>query len=254
MKYTVHELAKMSGVSVRTLHYYDGIGLLKPSEVAINGYRYYSRKEIVQLQQILFYKELNFSLDEIKEIIFSPSFDRIIAFKDQEKLLILKKKRLEKIISTIRKEIQNWEGGETMTQKTHNIFDSLDDQELKKYAEEAKQRWGHTDAYKQSVERTKHWSKKDYIKIQKEQTDITKNLAELMKKRMSLKSPEVQKVIERHYNYINQFYDCSLEFYKNLGEMYVADPRFTAYYDKFAPGLAAFMRDAIGYYCKVGTK
>lgn len=254
MKYTVHKLANLSGVSVRALHYYDEIGLLHPAEVADNGYRYYSQEEILQLQQILFYRELDFSLEEIKEILLSPSFDRVTAFKDQEKLLQLKKKRLEKIITTIRKEIQQLEGGGIVTQKTDNIFDSLDDKKLKEYAQEAKKRWGHTDAYKQSAERTKQWTKEDYKRVEKEQTAITQDIAELMKEWVSVESSDVQLVVERHYQYINQFYDCSVTFYKNLGEMYVADPRFTVYYDKFAPHLAEFMKDAIAYYCKMHKK
>ncbi len=246
MQYTVNELAKLSGVSVRTLHYYDEIGLLKPAVIAVNGYRYYGQKEIVQLQQILFYRELDFSLEDIKKIILSSKFNRVAAFKDQRKLLLLKKERLENIIKTIDTEVQNLEGGENMT--NDDMFGSLSDKQLKEHAEEAKRRWGDTEAYKQSVERTKNWTKEDYKRVEKESKELTSSIAKVMKK--GTESPEVQTLIEKHYQSINQFYDCPLEMYKNLGEMYITDPRFTAYYEKFAPGLAKFMKDAIAYYCK----
>lgn len=252
MKYTVHGLANLSGVSVRALHYYDEIGLLHPAEVARNGYRYYTQKEVLQLQQILFYRELDFSLEDIKKIITSATFDRLTAFKDQEKLLTLKKKRLEKIIRAIQKEIRQLKGGEYMIQKNDNIFQSLDDKQLKEYAEEAKKRWGNIDAYKQSVNRTKHGTKEDHKRIEKEGRELTAAIAKAMSSEFT--SPTVQALIEKHYQYIGQFYDCPLKMYKNLAEVYVEDDRFTQYYENFAPGLAKFMNNAITYYCKSHEK
>ncbi len=248
MKYTVHELAQFSGMSIRTLHYYDEIGLLRPESIGKNGYRYYGEKEMVQLQQILFYKELDFSLDEIQRLVNDLNFDIEQALQDHKKLLIAKKKRIDSLLITIDKTVKHLKGGERMT--NDDLYQGFSDEELNKLQEEAKERWGHTDAYKQSIERTKGWTKTDYDRTAKKQTDITKDLADLMKKGVSLESPEVQAVVERHYQYINQFYDASNAMYRNLGEMYVIDLRFTAYYDKFAHGLAVFMRDAIAYYCK----
>ncbi len=247
MSYTVNKLAKLSGISVRTLHYYDEVGLLKPSGIKENGYRYYEEKELLRLQQILFYRELEFSLDAIKNIIDNPKFNMMEALVDHKKLLESKKKRIETLLSTIDTTITNMKGGGSMG--SDDLYQGFSDEEMKKLQEEAKAKWGYTDAYKQSIQRTKHWTKKDYDKAGKDQRDITKEMADLFKSGKSIDNEKVQNVIEKHYQYINQFYDAPIKMYRNLGHMYVDDPRFTAYYDNFAKGLAVFVRDAIGYYC-----
>lgn len=242
MNYTVNQLAQLAGVSARTLHYYDEIGLLKPSFIKENGYRYYQEKELVRLQQILFFRELEFPLEDITKMLSAPNFNQQEALKDQKKLLELKKKRITDLISSIDKTLK---GGETMN--NNDLFASFDDKELKENMEEAKKRWGHTDAYKQSMERTKHWTKADYNRIKEEGKKFTQQLADAMD--LDVKSDEVQKLVVQHHKGIETFYDCSYEMYRGLGNMYVNDPRFTAFYDKFRPGLAQWLRDAINYYC-----
>src|SRR5690606_23873219 len=149
-----------------TLHYYDEIGLLIPSYVAENAYRYYEEKELAKLQQILFFKELDFTLEDIIGILENPDLDHIEALRSQKKLLEAKQKRLQKLLVTIDKTIQTMKGGGNM--QANDMFDPFTDEELDKLKEEARERWGESEAYKQSVERTRHWTKEDYDRIKKE--------------------------------------------------------------------------------------
>jgi MerR family transcriptional regulator, thiopeptide resistance regulator len=242
MAFTVHQLAKMAGITVRTLHHYDEIGLLRPSYQKENGYRYYEEKELVKLQQILFFRELEFPLTDIKKMITATHFNAVQALKDQKQLLELKKKRLERILESLEDAIKR-EGGESMSDT--NLFDAFDEEEFKKNQEEARDRWGHTDAWKQSQERTKHWTKEDYQRIVKEGAKWTGKLATLREQGLSADSPEVQEMIGQHYEGLRTFYEPSYEMYRGLGQMYVDDPRFSGYYEKFGKGLAIYMRDAM---------
>lgn len=248
--YTVKQLAKSAGISVRTLHYYDEIGLLKPSFLKENGYRYYGEKELLKLQQILFFRELEFPLEDIGKIVNASDFDVLGALKDQKQLLELKKKRIEGLLQTIDTTVRSLKGGENMS--NDDMYGSFTKDELEKYKEEAKQRWGHTDAYKQSIERTKNWTKEDYKKVEEEGKKLTQSIAEHMNK--GIESKEVQSLIEQHFNSLRQFYEPSYEMYRGLGKMYVEDHRFTRYYEKFRHGLAQFMCDAIAYYCDMHEK
>lgn len=250
MKYTVHELAKLAGVTTRTLHYYDEIGLLKPSFIESNGYRFYEDKELVKLQQILFFRELEFSLEDIVKIVDSPKFEAKAALHEQKKLLEMKKTKIENLIKTITKTLDYMKGGGIM--KNDDLFNGFSDDQMDEYKEEAKKRWGHTQAYKQSVERTKNWTKDDYRRIKEAGVALAKELASAME--LDIKSDEVQSLIGKHHQGIETFYDCSYEMYRGLSNMYVEDPRFTAYYDKFKPGLAKWLQKAIHYYCDMHEK
>jgi len=245
MPYTVQQLARLSGVSVRTLHYYDEVGLLKPARVAKNGYRQYEEQELMRLQQILFFRELEFSLEDIKRIMTSPGFDVMRALQDQKHLLSLKRARLQALMKTIDTTITSMTNNQKMGDA--ELYDAFKDDDVKQYQDEVKQRWGNTDAYKQSMERTKKMTKKEMDKLKEDGKKHTQALADSMDK--GPKHPDVQALIAKSHEGVNFFYDCSLDMFRNLGEMYVQDPRFTAYYEKFRPGLAVFMRDAIAYYC-----
>lgn len=249
MKYTVHKLAQLAGITVRTLHHYDQIGLLKPSFSGSNGYRYYEEKELLILQQILFFRELEFSLEQIKQIMQSPNFNSVSVLKEQRKMLEIKRNRIDKLLSTIDARI---EGGESM--KNDNLYGGFTKKQMEEYKEEAKKRWGHTDAYKQSVERTKHFTKADYDRIAQEGVALTSQIASLQEKGFAIDSPEVQKMIAQHFNSLRTFYEPSYEMYRGLGQMYVDDPRFTAYYEKFGKGLAVFMRDAMKHFADTQEK
>jgi len=245
MGYTVKQLARLAGVTVRTLHYYDEIGLLKPSFIKENGYRYYEERDAVRLQQILFFRELDFALEDIVQFINAPGYQMLKALADQKKLLEMKRARLDNLLETIQKTMVKLKEGESMSNEER--FAAFADDHLEKYKDEVKARWGETEEYKQSVERAKHWTKKDIERFKAEGQDITLALARGMEK--GIAHPEVQVQIERHFQYMNQFYDCSYSLYRNLGKMYVEDARFAENYNKVAPLLAEFMRDAIAYYC-----
>jgi DNA-binding transcriptional MerR regulator len=245
MSYTVHELATLAGVSARTLHYYDEIGLLNPTGTKRNGYRFYEEAELLKLQQILFFKELDFPLADIQGMLSNPRFSMERALRDQKKMLELKKDRLDTLVKTINKTIKKINKEKNM--KDDELYDGLDTKQMEAYAKEAKERWGKTDAWKQSQERTKNWTKADYQKIKEEGDKWMERF--LLVVPNGIKSPEVQALIAEHYNGLRKFYEPNLEMYRGLGSMYVDDSRFTAYYDKHQPGLAVFMKEAMHYFC-----
>lgn len=245
MSYSVQALAKLANTSVRTLHYYDEIGLLSPSRTLKNGYRQYEEPELLKLQQILFFRELDFPLADVKRILNSPYFDMAAALQDHRKLIELKKKRLTQLLHTIDETIKKLKSENTMLDE--ELYDSFKDEEMKEYAEEAKQRWGNTDAYKQSQAKVSKMTKAQMQKLKDDGVKHMQALAAAMD--LPIESPEVQALIKQSHDGVNFFYECSTEMFRNLGKMYVTDPRFTANYDKYRPGLAVFVRDAINYYC-----
>lgn len=245
MSYTVQQLATLASISVRTLHYYDEIGLLTPSSIAKNGYRHYEDKELVRLQQILFFRELDFPLEEIKRMLNRPDFHVIEALRDQKQLMLLKRKRLDGLIRSIEKTIMTMQTSTPL--QDEELYDAFKDEDVKQYQDEVRQRWGDTDAYKQSLARVRKMTKQEMEKLKADGKAFTKTLADAMDKAPT--DPTVQALIAEHYKGIQFFYECPLTMYRNLGQMYVDDPRFTAYYDTFRPGLAIFVRDAITHYC-----
>lgn len=245
MPYTVHELAQLAGVSVRTLHYYDEIGLLTPSSIARNGYRHYEEKELIRLQQILFFRELEFSLEDIKRMLNRPDFSVVEALRDQKKLMKLKRDRLDKLINSIDRTIKRMNNNQKI--QDEELYDAFKDDDVKQYQDEVKERWGNTDAYKQSMARVSKMTKKEMDKLKADGKAHTQAIADAMDK--GIDHPDVQALIKKSHDGINFFYECSYEMFRNLGKMYVDDPRFSATYEKVRPGLAVFMRDAIAYYC-----
>ncbi|MCP3031797.1 MerR family transcriptional regulator [Halobacillus sp. A1] len=251
--YKVKEAAELAGVSVRTLHHYDRMGLLTPKKGG-NGYRYYDDNDFIILQQILFFKELDFSLQKIKEILQSPDFDEQHALQQHKKILLEKKARLEKVIRSVDQSIASYKGGETMTPKER--FEPFDMQKIeehrKKFAKEVEQRWGDTDAYKESAKRTSAYSKDDWKKIHAENEVIDKHLVQLMDQEPG--DEEVQKWIDAKRQHITKyFYPCSIEIFRGLADMYVNDPRFTNNIDKVKQGYAAFVSKAMHVYCDQRT-
>ncbi len=244
MKMKINEVAKLTGVSVRTLHYYDEIGLLPPDEVTESGYRLYGTAALERLQQILFFRELGFALKEIHNILNNPAFDRTEALEHHKKLLLLKRGRLDDLIALVNR---------TLKGETEMSFKEFDMSQIEaaqnEYGKEAEERWGSTEAYKESARRTKEYSKEDWARISAESERIHRELAANMKKGPA--APEVQQLIADWQAHIsNHFYECSKEILAGLGKMYVADERFTKNIDQYAPGLAQFMSDAIEVYCK----
>ncbi len=250
MAYTVNQLAKIAGVSVRTLHHYDAIGLLRPGRGEKNGYRRYGEEDLLRLQQILFFRELEFPLAEIRRILAAPGFDMRAALRDQRALIALKKRRLDGLMRTIDKTLRKIERKTPMHDE--ELYGDFSKEEMDAYAKEAKERWGHTEAYRQSAERVKKLGKDDWKRIKDDGERLMKEIA--ARRTEDPASPAVQALIARHYDALRTFYEPNVEMYRGLADMYVADPRFAAYYEKYAPGLATFMRDAMHAFCDARKK
>lgn len=244
MKNSISEMAKISGVSIRTLHYYDAIGLLKPSMVIPEtGYRYYDDAAVMRLQQILFYRELDFPLKKIVKIMQASEYNKEEALLKQRELLKLKRKRLDKLIKLL---TANLEGDTMMSFKEFGTTEI--DYAKAKYAQEVENRWGTTDAYKQSQKKTSSYSKEEWKGV-KEQMDV---LLDKFSQCLDL-APEdtkVQELVSQWQQYItNTYYDCTKEILSGLGQMYMADERFKKNMDKFAEGTTKLMSEAIAVYC-----
>ena len=225
-------------MSVRTLHYYDEIGLLKPSEVdAQNGYRFYDERSLERMQEILFYRELDFSLKTIAQILLSPDYDKQQALTWQRKLLFAKKERLERLIDAL----DSLEKGEGFM-KPNNEYEDLKN----KYAEEVRQRWGSTDAYKESQQRNTDFSQAASLL-----DAVFEEFAELDRSGISPDDEAAKVQVEKLQRCItDNFYTCTNEILAGLGQMYVADVRFKNYIDKHGEGTAEFVSQCIKSYCK----
>lgn len=245
MEMQIKEFAKLTGVSVRTLHYYDEIGLLKPTFVdEQNGYRFYDENSLLRMQEILFYRELDFPLKSILEILSSPDYDKQKALAEQRKLLELKKERLERIIDAL--------DGATKGKFTMAAFDNSDYETARKqYEVEVKQRWGETDASKEHAEKTAKYTKDKWQAVNDGLMVIFTKFAECMNNGNTADSDEAQALVKELQDYITEnYYTCTNEILAGLGQMYVADERFKTNIDKNGNGTAEFVREAIEIYCK----
>ena len=238
---TVNEVSKLTGVSIRTLQYYDKIGLLKPIEYTQSGYRLYDDTSLERLQQILLFRELEFPLKEIKEIIDAPNFDRDKALSQQIELLTIKKEHLEDLIDFARKIRKSGE-----KEMDFKVFDTT---KMDEYTKQAKEQWGQTAAYKEYEEKSAKQSPE-------EQKEAWKNLMQIFIEfgEMKDKLPNdevVQLQVKKLQDYISKhFYKCSKEILKGLGEMYAAGGEFTENIDKASgSGTAVFAAKAIEIYC-----
>lgn len=246
MKLHIREFAKLTGVSVRTLHYYDEIGLLKPCTVdEQNGYRLYDEQSLQRMQEILFYRELDFPLKNISEILSSPNYDKQAALKKQRHLLILKKERLERLINALEGAMK----GENMSM---NIFDNSEfEAQREKYAKEAKEKWGGTAAYKESAEKTAGYDKDKWKEVNSGMNDIIAEFAECAKSGAKPSDSSAQTLVKKWQDYItDNFYTCTKEILAGLSEMYTADERFKENIDRQGEGTAVFMSEAIKAYCE----
>ena len=240
----IKEFADFVGVSVRTLHYYDEIGLLKPAYVdEQTGYRYYDEESFVRMQEILFYRELDFSLKKIIEILNSPDYEKEKALDQQKNLLLLKKERLERMISVL----ENIRKGEKMS----NTFDNHEYENIRgKYEQEARDKWGGTDAYKEYEQKTAGYSKSNWDQVIEGMEAIFARFALCMKQEMKTDADEVQELVKELQDFITgNYYHCTNEILAGLGQMYVADERFKNNIDKHASGTAKFVSEAIKEFC-----
>ena len=240
----INEVSKLTGVTVRTLHYYDEIGLLAPTGVTEAGYRLYDENALFRLAQIMFFKELDFPLEEIKKIMSRPDFDTQKALLNQKELLMKKRGRLDGLISLVDKTL---EGGFNMS---FNEFNNTEIEKAKaKYAKEAKEKYGDTQEYSQFCEKTNKYTKQDWDEVNSKMLIIFKKFADVMDK--APESSEAQALVKEWQGYISDnFYKCPDEVLQGLGQMYVNDERFKENIDKTKSGLAEYISKAIAAYCK----
>ena len=241
-KFSVNQLAKLAGVSVRTLHHYDEIGLLKPAIRTEAKYRYYNREDLFRLQQIMFYKELDIPLAQIGEILDSENFNIHDALVQHKKELQKRKKHVSELISTIDNTIKQLKN---TTMNYEDIYKGFTPEQAEAYEKEAKERWG-SDKVAESKQRVIKMTKSEWEKVQKESIDINIELAKLM--HLSPQDEKVQALIKRHFNWIGNFYTVTPEIYRGLANMYIADERFKANYDKYAEGLAEFLSEGMIFF------
>ncbi len=241
MKLTVKKFGELTGVSVRTLHHYDAIGLLSPDFTdPQTGYRYYGEQALRRMQAILFYRELDFPLQTIGELLASPQYDTQAALREQKRLLLLKKQRLERVIAAL-----EWaEKGESMD------FQAFDNSQMEAYKEEVRQRWGATAAYAESATRTAAYTAADWHDLQQGMEVILADFAAAKAAGEVADGEIAEGLAARLQAFITDTqYTCTDEILLGLGEMYVADERFTANIDRHGAGTAAYIREAIRHFC-----
>ena len=250
MGYSSNQVSKMSGVSARTLRYYDEIGLLKPARIASSGYRIYGQAELDTLQQILFYKEMGFSLRDIRKLLSAPNFDREQAFMNHLAELSKKRERLDTLIETVTKSIAAMGGKQIMSdrEKFWGFKQAMIDENERQYGTEIREKYGE-EAIERANARIKGMTHERYAegeRLRQEAEDTLKAALEIGDPAGEL----AQKACDLHGKWLAVFQpEYNKAYHKSLGELYVADERFKVYYDKIAPGCAEFLRDAINIYC-----
>ena len=240
MRMQIKEFAEYTGVSVRTLHYYDEIGLLRPAEVdRSTGYRFYDEQSVLRMQEILFYRELEFSLKSIGSLLSSPNYNKDKALQEQRRLLVLKKERLERLIDAIDR-----------AAKGEFVMNAFENTEFEVYKAEAQARWGSTDAYKEHTEKTKNYGQAQWKGLAVSLDAILGEFARCMKNGTAPGEEAAQNLVKKLQNQITEScYTCTREILSGLGQMYVGDERFQKNIDKHAEGTAAFISAAIEVYC-----
>jgi MerR family transcriptional regulator, thiopeptide resistance regulator len=237
---TVGEVSQVTGVTVRTLHHYDEIGLLRPSGRSESGYRLYAYVDLTRLQEILVWRALGFSLGEIQSILDDPAYDRMKALRRQRELVEREAERLGALRDALDTAIDAEEKGTTMPE--HTMFDGFDPAD---YEDEVRERWGDTDAYRESARRTASYDEADWREIRSEWDAIVAELAAAMVAGEPADGEPAMAAAERHRQHISRwFYECPPAMHRGLGRMSADDPRFARNYDAVAPGLAVYVRDA----------
>lgn len=251
MEYTVNKLARLAGISARTLRYYDELGLLSPARISSNGYRIYGQKEIDRLQQILFYRELDVPLGKIRDILAAEDFDSLSALEGHLAALLSKRKRLDLLIANVEKTIRA-KKGEIMVsdrEKFEGFLKKLVDDNERQLGKEAREKYG-DESVDRSNARILNMTKERYAELEALTSELNETLKAALKKGDPA-SELAQKACELHKRWLCFYWGhYSKEAHMGIAQMYVDDPRFTAYYDKIAVGCAAFLRDAVAIYCR----
>lgn len=243
MRYTVKQLATLAGLSVRSLHYYDEIGLLKPESVRANGYREYGDADVLKLQQILFYRDMGIRLDEIKKIVTSPDFEVMRALEEHKQALNRRVERLKRLIQTVDSTISHLKGKKEMSKK--QLFEAFSEEEQEKYASEAEQMYDPA-IVKASQRKWKSYSQAEKQRIGEEGNAAYNAIVEAIP--FGPESPQAQAGIELWRRHMDYFWTPNPEQLVGLSELYNNDPRFKANFDRIDPRLAEFMLEAVKVY------
>jgi DNA-binding transcriptional MerR regulator len=240
----VGEVAPLAGVTVRTLHHYDRIGLLSPSERTSAGYRRYTPSDLDRLHQVLVYRELGFPLEEIATLLDDPAADPVAHLRRQLALLRDRLDRTRAMVAAVEKEMEARTMGISLTPEER--FEVFGEHDPSQYDAEVEERWGETEAYAESRRRTSSYTKDDWLRIKEEGADVERRFAEALRSGAAADSEQAMDVAEEHRQHISRwFYDCPPEMHAGLGRMYVEDERFTAHYEEIAPGLAQYVSTAV---------
>jgi DNA-binding transcriptional MerR regulator len=244
MSYTVGRVAEIAGVTVRTLHHYDEIGLLTPGDRTNAGYRRYDDADLERLQQILLYRELGFTLEEIAAILDDPDVEARAHLRRQHGLLRDRIARLQEMVTAVEYLLEARKVGINLTpQEKFEVFGNFDPDA---YNDEVEERWGGTDAYQESARRTSRYTKDDWVRIKQEAADLSARWVAAFDAGVPAESQAAMDLAEEHRQQITKFfYECTFEIHVGLAEMYLADERFTKHYEDQRPGLAQYTHDAI---------
>jgi DNA-binding transcriptional MerR regulator len=244
VSHSVGQVAAFAGITVRTLHHYDAVGLLVPGGRTPAGHRLYTDDDLDRLQQILFYRELGFPLEEIAVLLDDPDVDPHEHLRRRHAVLTARIEKLRAMAAAVERVMEARRMGITLTPEER--FEVFGDHDPEQYAEETERRWGGTEAYRESQRRTAAYTKEDWQRLRARTDDLNARLAALIDAGAAPASAEAMDLAEEHRRQIcGAFYACDHEMHAGLGEMYVTDERFTRTYDAVRPGLAAFLRDAI---------
>jgi len=244
MSLTVGAVARLAGVTVRTLHHYDQIGLLSASGRSDAGYRRYADADLERLQRILFYRELGFGLEQIRDVMTDGRPDPVAHLRRQHAMLLDRVGRLQRMAAAVEKAMEARTMGIPLTPEERlEVFGDFNPDD---HAAEVEERWGGTDPYRESKRRVASYTKADWQRIKAEGQAAIEQVVGAMNAGQPADSPQAMEGAEAHRRQIDDaFYPCSYEMHVGLAEMYIADPRFTATYEKIAPGLAQYLHDAI---------
>ncbi|QDA26287.1 MerR family transcriptional regulator [Paenibacillus polymyxa] len=245
MAYTVKEVSNLSGISVRTLHYYDEIGLLKPHHTGNNGYRYYEQEQLLRLQQIMVYRELDLPLSEIGNVLEQTKEQKAEVLQVHRANIEAKVFRLHTLLQTIDETVAHLKGEQTM--EPGQMYQGFNPEKQEMYERDLTERYGSQveEKVQESKTATTNWSKEDYLDSQAEADQIHRELAEAMNKGLKHNSAEVQALIRRHLQWVSRFYTPTAEIYSGLGDLYVEHEDFSKMYEGYHSGLAEYLRDGM---------
>jgi MerR family transcriptional regulator, thiopeptide resistance regulator len=241
---SVGEIARLSGVTVRTLHHYDRIGLLRPSARSVAGYRGYDQDDLARLQRILAYRELGFSLEDVRRLLDDPDGDPVARLREQQGLVRERMERLAQVAAVLERTLAAHGLGIRLT--VEEMLDVFADHDPAQYADEVRERWGETEAYAESTRRSATYTTEDWRRISADQEAVERRLAAAMAAGLPAGSTEAMDAAEAHRRHVDRaFYPVDAQMHVALAQMYVADVRFTQHYEDVAEGLARYVHEAI---------